>query len=151
MSRTRLLTTLCILASSAGLPGCFHPYRTANVMVLHATSGRPFPNVEVGTRYHTKIDPFAPSTSTGITGPDGRVTLRIAPYHTGKHFYAKVGEQYAFLDVKATEFKRLPRWWPWSRIVNHSSEPVDFIIDASTDTGKALELPPNELILPPNN
>src|SRR4051794_27008468 len=102
MASSRLLTTLCILASSAGLPGCLHAYRTANVLVRDTTNGQPCPDVEVGTIYHTKIDPFAPSTSTGITGPDGRVALRIAPYHTGKHFYAKVGEQYAFLGVEAT-------------------------------------------------
>lgn len=141
MTRPRLLATLCILALSAGLPGCFHAYRTANVLVRDATSGQPSPNVEVGTSYHTKIDPFAPRTSTGTTGPDGIVTLRIAPYHTGKHFYAKVGEKYTFLDVEATEVERLPRWGPWSRIVSRSSEPVDFTMDVPTATGKASGLP----------
>lgn len=133
MGRLRLLPILCGVALSAVLPGCFHSYHAANILVKDAETGQPVPNAEVGTSYHTKCDPFAPNPSTAVTGPDGRATLRIAPYHMGNHFYAKVGEKYAYRDIEATEVERLPRWWSWLMSGNHSGQPIDFIIDLPTN------------------
>ena len=135
MTGLRFLTILCGVVMGAGLPGCLHRYRTANVLVRDAATSRPVANVEVGTIYHTKLDPLAPSTSTGITGADGRVILLIAPYHTGKHFYAKQGEHYTFRDLEAPEVEQLARWRLWHLIGYDSGKIPDFVIDVPTETG----------------
>jgi hypothetical protein len=119
-----------VVAVTALASGCLNVYRPATVLVCEAGTRQPARNVEVGVRYHSKLDPLSPFAWSGRTDTGGMVTLPVSTYSYGQHFYARYdpgsNTGLEFLEVPGDRIRALPlaRWlWPWAR-----PEP-DFVIE----------------------
>ncbi len=135
---------LCLAFFAPLIPlvsGCqaLHSYRPVSVLACDAETKKPIPGAEVRISYPLTQSSSAPWESVGLTGDDGVVHLRAAPY----------GEAGILLDATAPAYlsqqKNLPveaveAIKPPGLFHPAAPRPADFVVEMYAAPGPELEL-----------
>jgi hypothetical protein len=129
----------------AGVPGCqaFHVYRPVTVLARDAETKQPIPGAEIHLSYPTAQSPGSPWEPVGVTGSDGTVQLKAAPYgEAGILLDASKSGYMSELKGYSTEaVEAVPPAFPFGP---GGTRPVSFVVEMYAGPTPAVEL-----VLPP--
>lgn len=125
----------------AAVPGCqaFHMYRPAVILAQDAETKKPIPGAEVHLTYPLALSSSAPWEPVGVTGSDGTVRLKAAPY----------GEAGILLDVTAAGYMTEQKSYPVEAVKaieppglfdSDRQRPVNFVVEMYAAPAPAVEL-----------
>src|SRR5262249_35647654 len=133
-----LLFPFFLLALAAGCQS-FHSYRPVVVQVRDGETRQPIADAEVRIWYPMTVGSIAPYDSSGLTGADGVVRLRAAPYADAcvvLDANAK-GSLYETRDIPVAAVQAIPPPG-WFEAVEQ--RPVSFVLDLYPGPRPTVEL-----------